>query len=351
MTTAIFDGHNDLLTRLWMARDADPVALFRDGRGAEGHLDAPRMARGGMVGGFCAIWVPSPVEIGDIMEKMQRASYDLPLPYELAQDYALRVVMEQASILSRLDHAGQLMICTSVPAIRRARDMGVPAAILHLEGAEAIGAGLAELDVLWRAGLRSLGPVWSRPTRFCDGVPFRFPSGPDTGGGLTEAGRALVSRCAELGILVDLSHMTEAGFWDVADMGVPLVATHSNAHALCPHSRNLTDRQLRAIADSGGIVGLNFATAMLRPDGRMVADTPLSVMLAHLDHMIALMGEDHVALGSDFDGAVVPADIADAAGLPLLVAAMETHGYSSTRIEKIAFENWMAALGRVWHGT
>jgi membrane dipeptidase len=349
MAFAIFDGHNDLLTHLWRQDDLAPEAVFGEGREA-GHLDAPRMARGGMAGGFFAIWVPTPMDLGGIVEKMQNPPYDLPIPPEIPQDDGLAVVMAQAAILMRLERAGHLAICTTVPQIRAARDMGVPAAILHIEGAEAIGPDLAELDVLWRAGLRSVGPVWSRPTRFCDGVPFRFPADPDTGGGLTEAGRALVARCTELGLVVDLSHMTERGFWDVAEMDGPLVATHSNAHAICPHSRNLTDPQLRAVAQSGGIVGLNFATAMLRPDGRMVPDTGLDVMLAHLDHMIAVMGEDHVALGSDFDGAIVPEAIGDASGLPALIDAMRAHGYGETRIEKIAFENWMSVLSRIWHG-
>jgi membrane dipeptidase len=130
------------------------------------------------------------------------------------------------------------------------------------------------LDLLYAAGLRSLGIVWSRPNAFGHGVPFKFPSSPDTGPGLTEAGRELVRACNERRILIDLSHLNEKGFWDVAGLSTaPLVATHSNAHSVCPHARNLTDRQLDAIRESGGMVGLNFATAFLRPDGSMNADT------------------------------------------------------------------------------
>jgi membrane dipeptidase len=166
---------------------------------------------------------------------------------------------------------------------------------------------------------------------------------------LTEAGKRLVKQCNELGILVDLSHLNEAGFWDVAAASnAPLVATHSNAHALCEHSRNLTDRQLKAIAASDGLVGLNFATAMLRPDGQMVAETSLDVLLAHLDHMLGILGEGRVGLGSDFDGAVVPHEIGDASGLPRLVDAMARHGYSDDLIDAICFENWMRVLSLTW---
>ena len=107
----------------------------------------------------------------------------------------------------------------------------------------------------------------------------------------------------------------------------PLVATHSNAHALCPHSRNLTDRQLAAIRESGGMVGVNFATSFLRPDGRRDPDTPLERDGRHIDYLIEQVGEDGVGFGSDFDGATMPRAIGDAAGLPALVDAMRRHGY------------------------
>lgn len=119
--------------------------------------------------------------------------------------------------------------------IETARSEGAIAAVLHLEGAEAIGPDMDLLHLLYAAGLRSVGPVWSRPNAFGHGVPFNFPASPDTGPGLSEAGRALVRECDRLGILVDLSHLNEAGFWDVAATSHrPLVATHSAAHALTP---------------------------------------------------------------------------------------------------------------------
>ena len=155
--------------------------------------------------------------------------------------------------------------------------------ILHIEGAEAIGEDLEELELWYAAGLRSLGPLWSRPNRFGSGVQFKFPSSPDTGPGLTRAGRRLVRRCAELGIAVDLSHLTEGGFWDAAhELEGPLIASHSCAHALVPASRNLTDAQIRAIAPTGGLVGINYEVSMIRPDARRDADTPLSRIAEHV---------------------------------------------------------------------
>jgi membrane dipeptidase len=195
--------------------------------------------------------------------------------------------------------------------------------------------------------LRSLGPVWSRTNIFGHGVPFQFPAGPDLGDGLTAAGEKLVSACNEMKILIDLSHITEKGFWDVARLSkAPLVATHSNAHALCPSPRNLTDRQLAAIRDTGGMVGLNFATCFLRSDGGMSADTEIELMVRQLDYLIDKLGEDHVGFGSDFDGAVVPKKIGSAAGLPVLVDALRQSRYSEPLLKKLGSTNWLDVLGR-----
>jgi membrane dipeptidase len=254
-----------------------------------------------------------------------------------------------ASIMLRLERAsgGRFRICRSNADIRAALAAGAIAAVMHVEGAEAIDGEFRMLDVLHAAGLRSIGMVWSRPNIFGHGVPMRYPSPPDTGPGLTDHGRELVRRCNALGILLDLSHLNEAGFWDVAKLSdAPLVATHSNVHAICPHARNLTDRQFAAIRESNGMVGLNYAAAFLRPDGQMIADTGLDVVARHLDAMIERLGEDLVGLGSDFDGAVIPDAIGDVAGLPRLLAYLREHGYGEALVRKIAGGNWLALLER-----
>lgn len=203
---------------------------------------------------------------------------------------------------------------------------------------------------LWHAmGLRSLGPVWSRPTVYAEGVPFAFPESPDIGGGLTDAGRDLVRECNALRIMLDLSHLNEAGFNDVAALSdAPLVASHSCAHAICPSTRNLTDRQLRVIADSGGLVGLNYASSFLREDGKRLPLEGFDTMLRHLDHLLSILGENGVALGSDFDGALMPRDLQDASAVPRLLQAMRDHGYDDALIRKIACDNWIGVLERTW---
>ena len=343
----IFDGHNDVLSKIYRAGGLGQARGFVDGR--DGAIDLPKAAAGGFAGGFFAVYVPSPIDMDKKYQEMTKASYDLPLPEPIAQRDALPVALAQSAILLELERLGALVICRTTADIRNAFDTGKIAAIFHIEGAEAIDPDLHALDILHAAGLRSLGPVWSRDTKFGYGVPFRFPSSPDTGNGLTDLGVRLVRRCNELGIMVDLSHLNEAGFWDVArHSDKPLVATHSNAHAICPHSRNLTDDQLRAIAESDGMVGLNFAVAFLREDGRMLSDVPLAQVLRHLDHLMSVLGEDRVGLGSDYDGAVVPEDLTTVAGLPRLRQAMEEHGYDEPLIRKLCHENWLRVLQKTW---
>lgn len=345
----VFDGHNDVLLRLLKSHAASAETAFIEGT-ATGHLDLPRARKGGFVGGMFAIFPPSPHSSGSI-DRMQGGSYTVQLPPELGLADAQASTTAMASILLRLERAGGLSVCRSVAEIRAAIARDSLAAVFHIEGCEAIDTDFRMLDLLYAAGLRSLGIVWSRPNAFGHGVPFKFPSSPDTGPGLTDAGRELVRICNERRILIDLSHLNEKGFWDVAELSTaPLVATHSNAHSVCPHARNLTDRQLDAIRESGGMVGLNFATAFLRPDGSMNADTDLEVMIRHLDALIERLGEDGVGMGSDYDGATVPAAIKDVAGLPRLFEALRAHGYDDALLRKLGTENWFGVLERSWGG-
>jgi len=339
----IFDGHNDQLSMLAAGGPSRAGARFRKNPAAA--IDAARARTGGFAGGLFAVWVPSADMAAPDYAAMTEAPFDVPLPSEVRWEAAAPPALTQIAILLDLERQGLLVICRTAGEVRRAMAAGTIAAVLHMEGAEAIGADLAALDVFHAAGLRSLGLVWSRPNRFGHGVPFRFPSPPDTGPGLTQPGRDLVARCNALRVIVDLSHITEAGFWDVARLStMPLVASHSNAHALCPTARNLTDAQLDAIGGSGGLVGVNFAAAFLRADGRMMGDVPLTRILEHIEHLIERVGEDGVGLGSDYDGAVVPEPIRGVEGLPRLRSAMAERGYGAALIEKLCHGNWLRIL-------
>ena len=350
-----FDGHNDALLCLFKRKGPDAPRAFIDGE-AKGQLDLPKAVQGGFAGGLFAIFVPSQkaqaqAKAAEDAAPVPDTAPGAPMPPPLDLAAAQAAVLSMASILFRIEREanGRLRICRTVEDIRRCMAAGALAAVLHIEGAEAIDPEFETLDVLHQAGLRSLGPVWSRPNAFGHGVPFRCPSSPDTGPGLTDLGKELVSVCNRLKILVDLSHLNEKGFWDVAELSdAPLVATHSNAHALSPHSRNLTDRQLNAIRETGGMAGVNFAVSFLREDGRQDSDTPIELVIDHIEHMLKQAGEDHVGFGSDFDGAMIPKTLGNAAGLQALVEAMRARGYTEPLIEKLCYRNWLRVLERTW---
>lgn len=347
MTQRIFDGHNDVLLRL-SRRDRTGSSFLEEG--SEGHIDLVRARRGGLVGGLFAAFVPEAPHVSGHRTGSSEPNVEVPdLAAAQRQERALAAVLGQIAIAIRIERkaAGAVRLCRTVADIEASAAEGTFAMMLHLEGAEAIGPHLDELEVLYAAGLRSVGLVWSRPTIFGYGVPFRFPSGPDIGDGLTDRGIALIKACNALGVMVDCSHLNEKGFWDVVNHSqAPIVATHSNAHVVSPASRNLTDAQMDAIRDSEGVVGLNFATFFLRDDGRRTAATPIETMTRHLDHMLNKLGPRGVALGSDFDGALVPAAIGDASGLPRLVEAMRASGYADDLIDAICYRNWMSVLAR-----
>ncbi|MEM7505588.1 MAG: dipeptidase [Pseudomonadota bacterium] len=344
---ACFDGHNDTIMKLEKAARLGQSDAFVEGNPAL-DIDLPRAREAGFAGGLFAMYTPS-----------RLAHLDEPYDHGNPENYtavpqadALAFTLAMFARMHRLAraHADDLAICASVAEVRAAMASGRLAMVPHIEGAECIDPDLATLEVLHAAGLRSLGLVWSRPNVFGDGAPMDAQPVLQPGEGLTDAGRELVRACNRLRIQIDLSHLTERGFWDVAALtDAPLVASHSNVHAISPTARNLTDKQLAAVAESGGLVGLNFNVGFLREDCGE-EDTPITQMLRHLDHMLAHLGEDGVALGSDFDGCQLPEEIGDVTGLPRLVAAMRQAGYGEDLIAKICRENWLSVMDRAGIG-
>ena len=341
--TAVFDGHNDALGKL-QSDDRAP-ADFLTGL-PERDIDLPRARAGGLAGGLFGINAPSPHD-GSSRGSLWEMPYSEPVDHAQATAFTAGAIGRAHALAAASD--GAVAVATDVAALDRCRADGILAMVLHLEGAEAIDPGLSALDAWHAAGVRSLGLVWSRPSSFGYGVPFRFPASPDTGPGLTPAGLALVRRCAERGILVDVSHLNAAGFADVARLAAaPVVASHSACHALCPATRNLTEDQLREVGRSDGIVGIVFATPFVRADGAKDDTTPLSTLVAHVRHAVEVAGIDHVGLGSDFDGAPMPAAIGDVAGLPRLLGALRDDGFSADEVHRIAWGNWRRVLAAAW---
>jgi membrane dipeptidase len=339
----VIDGHNDVLSHLHEEGAPDDAILAEDAAA----VTVPRARAGGFVAGMFAVLPPA----GDWDVQRTAGGYEIPYAPAVPWEESARSVAALGARLFRLLDAadGQVRLvrdADDLDACLAGEALGV---VFHMEGAEAIDTDLDALAVWHAAGLRSLGLVWSRPNAFAHGVPFRFPATPDTGPGLTGAGERLVRRCAELGIAVDLSHLNAAGFWDVAriDAG-PLIASHSGVYELCTYTRNLTDDQLDAIARSGGLVGINFDVGSLRADGGDDADTPLSRIADHARYVAERCGVEHVALGSDFDGATMPADVPDASAYQGVLAALEAAGFADHEVDQIAWGNWRRVLAAAW---
>ena len=337
----VVDGHNDALQRVWRSGGS-----LRE-RSEEGQLDQPRMREGGIAAGFFAIFVPATDERPDWPAGFRRTSngYELPLEAPLPAERGERIAAELAAIFAR-----DLTPVLTVSDLERCLAGEEVGAILHLEGAEPIAPDLGNLESWRTRGMRSLGLAWSRLNAFGCGVPFRYPGTPDTGPGLTAAGRALVRACNELGIMIDLSHLTAAGFADVARLSdAPLVATHAAAHALTPIPRNLTDGQLGAVRDSGGLVGAFFDRTMTHPRAEIEADTPLDVLLDHIEHLVERMGVEHVALGSDYDGCTPIAAVGDASKVQTLFEGLAARGWPDDDLRALGHRNWLRVLRATWH--
>ena len=347
----IFDGHNDTILSLRKTGRS----FFQ--RGTDGHIDLPRAREGALGGGFFAIYIYDPVNVekdragADPEAAMSLYADERTWPEPMTLEYAQSQALSLLGHLLRIAEAsqGEARVVTTAAGLQRCLDTGVFAMLLHFEGAEPLDPEGCALEAFYAAGVRSLGLTHSRRNRFALGVPFKFPSSPDTGAGLTDEGKELVRQLNRRRVMIDLSHLNEQGFWDVARISnAPLVATHSNAHALSPSPRNLTDKQLDAIRESRGVAALNFHVGFLRDDGGREAETPISRMVDHIDYMVGRMGIDCVALGSDFDGATMPAQLRDAAGLPALVDALRGRGYSGGDLRKLLQGNWVRVLRETW---
>lgn len=341
--THLIDGHHDALCVYFDPRHIGERTL--EVRSTIGHFDLPRAREGRVGAAFYAIQVPSekaaaPAD-ADFLNPPPAAPVD--------QATAWQATMLGVEALHRLEAAGHLRVVRDVAGLDACLADGVPGAILHVEGAECIDTSLHALHALHAMGLRSLGPTWSRNNAFGDGVPFRFPSTPDIGGGLTEAGRRLVVECNRLGIILDVSHLNLRGFHDLLDLSTaPVVASHSNAHAICPSSRNLTDDQMRRLARSGGLAGLNFFVCFLSRDGARNPHIDLDIIGDHAAHMADVMGIDHLAIGSDFDGATMPEVMGGVAGMGMVVEVLERRGFTGEDLEKICWKNWRRVMAACW---
>jgi membrane dipeptidase len=290
-------------------------------RSSKGHVDLPRLHDGGITAQFFACYVPVPY---------QRHS---------ATSQALERLDQLLRLADQLPD--QLILARNAGDIKRAKAEGKVAAIAGLEGAEALDASIGVLRQFYRLGVRNLGLAWNFRNAACDGV-----SESRTNGGLTQFGVTVVEECNRLGMLIDLSHLSPAGVDDVLNTSLqPVIASHSNARALCDHPRNLTDAQLEAIAMRGGVVGVTFVDAFL--NSKYPSRATLDDVVNQIEYMLARIGPDSVALGSDFDGCTTPADLPDATAYPRITSKLLDRGHSPEVIRSILGGNLLRVFGSV----
>lgn len=347
----IFDGHNDILNKI--TKMPDPLNTKAFLVSDPGHLDFPRALQASVMGGFFAVYTSNPPTVPSVEDRMVLSDegYKITLAPALNYDYAHRSALQMIDLLYKIqeDSLGQFQVVTSPTELDFCIKNNIMAAVLHLEGADPIQPDLENLEFFYDKGMRSLGITWSRPNKFGHGVPFAYPSGPDTGPGLTDAGKELVKRCNDLSVMIDLAHLNEKGFWDVANLSTnPLVSTHTAAGSLIPKARNLTDEQLKAVGDSDGVVGIIFSVNDIDGGKRPKENAPISKIIDHICYIADLIGVDHVAFGSDFDGTKIPAELGDVSGYPKLVALLDEAGFNSQDMENICNQNWIRVLKNTW---
>ncbi|RLI67154.1 MAG: membrane dipeptidase [Candidatus Gerdarchaeota archaeon] len=312
----IIDGHTDVLFALTQQR-----RVFYE-RSEKGHVDLPRAKEGNVLAMFFAIW-PG-----------------------INQYYILKGTRQLLELVE--NKKNNLVLVKNVDDLEKIATSGKLGAIFHIEGIGGFDSEFHLLHVLYRLGLRSFGITWSDENLFGTGSSFD-PNTPEDTRGLTAEGKELIHEANKLGVIVDVSHLSDKSFWDAIDVtNKPLIASHSSCRVLSPHVRNLTDDMIKAIADINGMVGINFGNMFLREDCSRDAKTPFTKIIDHIDHVVNLVGPDYVGFGSDFDGTLVPDSVKDVTGFNLLVKELEKRDYSLEDINKICHGNFMRIFKEVW---
>lgn len=308
----VVDAHCDTLTAM-------PAQNRRLGEySGGGQLDLPRLKTGGIKVQFFAAFIAP-----EFKTLAVRRTLDLI-------DLFHREMEENKKDIQHVKSQAE---------INKALASGKIAALLSVEGGEALEGSIGVLRMLHRLGVRSLTLTWNGRNELADGVGEER-----TGGGLSSFGVAVVEEINRLGMLVDVSHLSEKGFWDVLKVSTqPVIASHSNCKALCEHPRNLSDRQIRALAENGGVMGITFVPAFLGGEKPSVKE-----VLDHIDHTVAVGGVKCVGLGSDFDGTdSIPVGLEDCASFPAVTGGLIDRGYPDNVIKKILGGNFLRVIGQV----
>jgi len=311
----IFDAHCDTLL--------DIVSHKRSlgDRSSIGHLDIPRLKEGGINIQIFAAFI-------DDIYKPDRA--------------LKRTIQIFDSFYQELEkNNDEISLVTKYNQIEKVNNAGKLAAILSIEGGEALEGDLGVLRVLYKLGVRLITLTWNQRNQIADGV-----SESRTASSLTEFGLKVVEEMNKLGMLIDVSHISETCFWDVIkNSKEPIVASHSNCYSLCPNLRNLKDKQIKILADKGGVIGVTFVPEFLTKTKRKAN---IDDVLDHIDYLVKMGGVNCVGLGSDFDGTDnLPKNLEGVNKIPNITIGLSNRGYKKEDIEKILGKNFLRVFKEV----
>jgi len=359
----VADTHNDVLLRVLRGEDITEWTTA-------GHSDIPRLLAGGMDVEVFSVWVN---------------------PSEFLPDRAFSQANVMINALERVAAAApeKMGIAGCFADLVKLEQEGKLAAVIGVEGGHSIENSLEKLEKLHSRGMRYLGITWNNSTDWATSAKDESELDELEFKGLTGFGREVVRKCNELGVMVDVSHVGEQTFWDIMEVTTkPVIASHSSVYALCPHFRNLKDKQLQAIKENGGVVFVNFypgyidstfdqRVAEIREQHRVELDSlrrlhgeesddfwyastdllkveigkvapSVDVLVDHIDYIAKFIGSDHVGLGSDFDGiSVLPRGMEDCTKLPVVTEKLLERGYSEKDIRKILGGNFRRVFKEV----
>jgi len=316
----VVDTHCDTLMKLIPEKERKPQPRRLGERSDQGHIDLPRLIDGGVDCQTFAIYTGEHEN----------------------EPWALRTALQMVDLLDRECKANEGIVqVRSYDEILAANRVGKVAALLSIEGAEPLMGDLGVLRIFHKLGVRMLSFTWNWRTPFADGLSAKRAESK-----LTDLGVEALREVERLGIVYDVSHLSDSCFWDVVDVKEgPFIASHSNCRAVCDHQRNLTDDMIRALADHGGVMGMNFAPAFVDKNRATVER-----LVDHIDHIVKLVGIDYVGLGSDFDGiGSTPEGLEDVTKMPNITRELVRRGYSDEDIEKILGGNHLRVFKEVLH--
>ncbi len=331
----VVDAHNDTMMHIIDSKWLDPgdgsnwkpeLDLGQDLSGVTryGHIDLPKLKEGGIDVPYFASFVTEQFYPGRILDR------------NLALVNALYWTVDQ--------NQGKMELAVSASEIEETVKRGNIAAVLTIEGGDAIQEphGRELLHQFYDLGVRAFGLTWNNSNQLAEGVDSKYADGSFSHEGLTGYGKTIVQELQRLGIMIDVSHIHENSFWDIIELvEAPIIASHSSIDGVRKHPRNLTDLQLKALKENGGVVHITFVDSFLAEDEGKAS---VGKIVDHVDYAVDLIGIEHVGLGSDFDGAPMPEDLPDASAYPKITKELLERGYSGKEIKKILGGNALRAM-------